>query len=167
MTYVIALVTSVLVLLLDMVSKIQVMNNFELYETRVFIEGLLNFSYIQNPGAAWGAFAGSTAFLIIVTALVMILCIYFLVRSFKKDPLFFWAISLVLSGGVGNLLDRIFRDGFVVDFLQFGFWTSFPVFNIADCAVVIGAGLLILYYILDLIKEFKIKKSAKLEENNE
>ena len=59
------------------------------------------------------------------------------------------------------MYDRIFRNGNVIDFLHFDFWPTFPIFNIADCAIVIGAGLLILYFILDTVKEFKIKRDNK------
>ena len=68
------------------------------------------------------------------------------------------------------MIDRIFRDGNVVDFLHFAFMPEFPVFNIADCAIVIGAGLLLLYYVLGTIKETRIKRAAdnqKAEENAE
>ena len=83
-----------------------------------------------------------------------------------KNKLMFWAISLVLSGGIGNLIDRIFRNGKVIDFLHFAFFKEFPVFNIADCAIVIGAILLVLYFILDMISDAKAKKKAALDEMN-
>ena len=67
-----------------------------------------------------------------------------------------WAGSLIISGGIGNMIDRIFRDGNVIDFLEVKF-IDFPIFNIADCGVCIGAGLLILYFIIDMIKENKEK----------
>ena len=68
--------------------------------------------------------------------------------------LFLWAGSLILSGGIGNLIDRIFRDGKVIDFLHATF-INFPIFNVADCAVVIGAGLLIFYFVLDMKNDAK------------
>ena len=64
------------------------------------------------------------------------------------------------------MIDRLFRRGLVVDFLQFDFWQDFPVFNIADCAIVIGCGLLILHFILDWIKEIKEKKVSTDANNN-
>ena len=80
----------------------------------------------------------------------------------------FWAIVLVLSGGVGNMIDRIFRDGNVIDFLHFEFWPTFPVFNVADCAIVVGAGLLILYFFKGIVDEEKKKRStATVKEHNE
>ena len=98
----------------------------------------------------------------------MIISIYALIKYGLKNKLLFWAITLVLFGGIGNMIDRIFRGGFVVDFLHFEFWPQFPVFNIADCSIVVGAGLLILYYIIDMNKECKsCKIDIEREVNNE
>ena len=72
-------------------------------------------------------------------------------------------LSLVVSGGIGNLIDRIFRNGKVIDFLHFEFWPSFPVFNVADCAIVVGVGLLILYFVIDTVNEYKSKKLGQKE----
>ena len=65
----------------------------------------------------------------------------------------------MISGGIGNLIDRVFRDGKVIDFLHFEFYPTFPVFNVADIAVVTGAGLLILYFVLDTIKDSRKAKT--------
>ena len=62
---------------------------------------------------------------------------------------------MICAGGIGNMIDRIFRGGAVVDFLQLEFWPDFPVFNIADCAIVCGAALFVLYFLLDLFREIK------------
>ena len=88
----------------------------------------------------------------------MLVLITFLLKYGKRNKLLIWAVSLVISGGMGNLIDRIFRGGKVVDFLHFEFFPSFPIFNIADIAVVVGAGLLILYFIIDTVKESKNNK---------
>ena len=100
--------------------------------------------------------SGHTVILLTLTTLVMGFCIFFLCKYAKKSKLLFWAVCLVLAGGLGNMYDRIFREGNVVDFLHFEFWPDFPIFNVADCGVVIGAGLLILYFIIDTIKEYKL-----------
>ena len=65
------------------------------------------------------------------------------------------------------MLDRVFRQGNVVDFLHFEFFPSFPVFNIADCAIVVGAGLLILYFIIDAVQEEKQKRENKPSEQSD
>lgn len=157
-SYILAILSSLVVLVGDYISKEYVAANFELFETRPFINGLINLDYIHNQGAAWGIFSGNTVFLIIFTFVVMALCVFFLIKFANKSKLFFWAVSLVLSGGMGNMYDRIFRNGEVIDFLHFEFWPTFPIFNVADCAVVVGTGLLILYFVLDTVKEFKEKR---------
>ncbi len=158
-SYILAALCSVLVLVSDQISKYLVSTNFSLYQTKPFLNGLIDLVYIHNRGAAWGMMQGKTWFLIGITSLMLIVCAFVLIK-YGKNKLLFWSVSLVLSGGIGNMIDRIFRNGNVVDFLHFEFWPTFPVFNIADCAVVIGAGLLILYFIIDMVKEKKNNENS-------
>ena len=160
MSFVLAGVVAALFLAADQFTKYIVMSNMELYQTIDFIDGFMNFTYIHNNGGAWGMLGGYTWLLIVVTAVIMVGLIVALVKIGKNDILFFWSGCLILSGGIGNMIDRIFRDGNVVDFLHVQF-IDFPVFNVADCAVVIGSGLLILYFILDTVKEYKKEKTVK------
>lgn len=102
--------------------------------------------------------SGKTWLLILLTLLIMAGVIVWMIKKKIKNKLVFTAVCFILAGGLGNMADRIFRGGSVVDFIQFAFWKDFPVFNIADCGVCIGAGLLILYLILDLIKEYRKKE---------
>lgn len=154
---------------IDQFTKHYIVSNYVLGETHNFIDGLLNVVFVENRGAAWGVFQGRTWLLLAITLIVMAICIVILVKFGFKQKLLLWSMCLVLSGGLGNMIDRVFRQGVVIDFLQFDFWQSFPVFNIADCAIVIGAGMLALYFLIDTVKDFKQKKSVKSEEqqNNE
>lgn len=163
MLYVIAFSLGALVIGLDQLTKYIIMQNFQLHEGCKFINGLIAIYRTENDGAAWGIFGGKTWLLLTITIVVMTVCIFLLIKTFKGSRLMLFAITLVISGGIGNLYDRIFRDGNVVDFLQFEFWKDFPVFNVADCAISVGAGLLILYLLIDTVKEYKIKKEAKPE----
>lgn len=158
MSFVLAGVVAALFLVADQLTKYIVMTNMELYQKVDFIDGFMNFTYIHNNGGAWGMLGGYTWLLVAVTALIMVGLIVALIKIGRNSRLFFWAGCLILSGGIGNMIDRIFRDGNVVDFLRVEF-IDFPIFNIADCAVVIGAGLLILYFIVDTVKESKQKKA--------
>lgn len=153
---VLAIVCGILWLGIDQFTKYVVTQNFTLGERKEFLNGFLDFVYIHNRGAAWGIFTNKTWFLVVLTAVVMAICIVVLIK-FANNKLLFWAITLVISGGIGNMLDRILRNGNVVDFLHFEFWPTFPVFNIADCAIVLGAGLLILYFVIDTAKDLKNK----------
>lgn len=160
-SYIYALVVGLFVIGLDQFTKYLIINNLEMYGHLDFIKSLIDITYVTNNGGAWNFLGGSTLVLIIITSVVMGLCLVVLIRLGKKSKLLFWALTLVISGGLGNLIDRVFRGGNVVDFLQFAFWKDFPVFNVADCAVVIGAGMLILYFVLDIINDAKIKKQMK------
>lgn len=159
-TYVLALVCGLLILSLDQLTKYIVSSTFSLGETKEFLNGFIEFCFVENPGSAWGMLAGKTYLLIGFTAIAMAACIFYYIKYGNKNRLLLWAISLVVSGGIGNMIDRVFRGGKVIDFLHFEFFPTFPVFNIADCAVVIGSGLFILYVVLDMIKESKSKKES-------
>lgn len=157
-SYALALLGGVLLLCADQLTKYYVSVNFALGESREFLSGFIDLVYIHNRGGAWGMLYGKTYILLPLTLAIMIICIVFYIKYGKKSRLLLWAISLVMSGGIGNMIDRVFRGGNVVDFLHFEFFPSFPVFNVADCAIVVGAGLLILYFILDAVKEERLKK---------
>lgn len=152
-SYVLAVVCAVLFLAADQITKYFISTNFALGESAEFLNGFIDLVYIHNRGGAWGILQGKTWLLVAITFVMLVVCIWFLIKAGRKNKLFFWAIMLVLSGGIGNMIDRIFRNGNVVDFLHFEFWPTFPIFNVADCAVVIGAGLLLLYFIIDTFKE--------------
>lgn len=164
MSAILAIICSVLVVVIDQVSKYLVITQMEPNQIiENVIPGIINFNRIPpNSGAAFGIFQGQTWFLITITCLIMVVCVCMLVRKTFDSKMMFWALCLVLSGGVGNLIDRVFRGGNVVDFLEFAFF-DFPVFNIADCAVCIGAGLIVFYFVLDLIKDTKMKKQLSTE----
>lgn len=164
MIYIIALCLGGAVIGVDQLTKYLIMKNFALGEGCDFIKGVIDIQYIHNRGAAWGIFSGKTWLLLIMTALVMIICVFLLVKTFKGSRLILFAMALVISGGMGNMYDRVFRDGNVVDFLHFEFWLDFPVFNVADCAICVGAGLMILYLVLETAKEFKTKKETVSKE---
>ncbi len=164
-SYILAIVCGILLLGIDQLTKFYIISNFTLGEGHGFVSGLLNIVYIHNRGGAWGVMSGYKWALIILTSVIMAVCVIILRRLWKKDPLMFWALSLVVSGGVGNLIDRIFRGGNVIDFLQFDFWQQFPIFNIADCAIVVGAGLIFLHYVIEMVNDFKGKAKGLKRDN--
>lgn len=159
-TYILAAITGVLVLLADQFTKVYIQNNFEMAKSYEFLPGFIDITYIHNDGGAWGMLGGYTWLLLSVTIVVMLVCIALLLKYGARDKLMFWSITLVLSGGIGNMIDRVFRDGNVIDFLHFEFWPTFPVFNVADCAIVVGSGLLVLYFFKGIIEEEKQKRST-------
>ena len=160
MSYILAIVVGVLMLAADQYTKYLAIIYVPMIgtETVEFIPGVIGFWRTHNGGAAWSFLEGHTWLLLSVTIIIMLICVSMLLKYGLKDKLLFWALTLVLSGGIGNLIDRIFRDGEVVDFIYLQFM-NFPLFNVADCTIVIGAGLMILYFILDMLKEAKKRKA--------
>lgn len=172
-SYILAIVTGFIILVVDQITKYFISNNFVIGKSYDFLPGLLDITYINNDGGAWGMLGGYTWLLLSVTMVVMLVCIALLLKFGLKDKLIFWAMILVLSGGIGNMIDRLFRGGNVIDFLHFEFWPAFPVFNVADCAIVVGAGLLMLYFFKGIIDDEKQKRrmiaetlSRQKEDNN-
>ncbi len=171
-SYILALLTGALLFGADRYTKILTVAanpSGPTGESKQIIKGLIDFTYVRNGGAAWGMMSGKTWLLISVTGVVMLACIALLLKYGSKHKLLFWAISIVLFGGLGNMYDRIFYGGEVVDFIHFTFMPKFPVFNIADCGVVIGAALLILYFVIDMIRESRSKSRLSMAalENDE
>lgn len=152
---ILALVTGALVLVADQLTKNYITANFTLGQTYPAVEGVFDLTYIHNKGGAWGMMNSHPWLLLALAAMITIICIMLLVKYRSQSKLMFWALTLVLSGGLGNIIDRIFRAHHsVVDFIDLSF-IEFPVFNIADCAVCIGAGLLVLFFLIDIVKTGK------------
>lgn len=167
-SYILAVFFGVVVLGVDQLTKYFVVTNYEsIGDTGNFLNGFISFRYVTNTGGAWGVFADYTWLILSLSAILMIVCFALLIKLGRNNKFIFWAVTFIIFGGLGNMIDRIFRDGKVVDFIQFDFWQSFPVFNIADCAIVLGSFLLIFYFIYDSIKDVKAKRVAIERKNNE
>ena len=124
----------------------------------------LNLTYVENTGAAFSILEGKQIFLIIITSVVIVGMIFMLLTKRVKSKPVIWSIALIIAGGIGNLIDRIF-NGFVVDFVDVRI-IRFAVFNFADICAVVGAALLILFIVIDEIKAAASRKKAdKTEEN--
>jgi signal peptidase II len=149
----------------DQLTKYYISTNYSLYQPSDFIKGLVNIVYIHNPGAAWGIFSGKTWLLVCFTLIAIVFCGFCFVKYGKNNKLLLLGLVLVVSGGIGNLIDRVFRGGKVIDFLHFEFWPDFPVFNVADCSIVIGVGILLLYFVIDTVNDIKMKRAQKGNEN--
>ena len=102
---------------------------------------VLNLTYLENQGAAFSSFSGMRWFLIAVTVLLMVICAVLMVKCRKRSKMIPICSALIIAGGVGNLIDRLFRGGKVVDYLDVRLF-HFAVFNFADCCVVVGVFLL-------------------------
>jgi len=135
-------------LLLDQVTKQLVVDRFFLGESIDVLKGFFSFTYVRNKGAAFGFLHSAPEkfrepFFLAVPVIAIFVLGYLYYHSKKEEKLSRWALALILSGALGNLIDRI-RFGYVVDFLDFYYepWGHWPAFNIADSAIVCGVGLL-------------------------
>ena len=102
------------------------------------IKGVFHLTYVENTGAAFGTLQGSTWFLVLTSVLVSAAVAYLILKIKPENRYVKLSLALILGGALGNLVDRVLL-GYVVDFLDFRIW---PVFNIADSCVVVGAILL-------------------------
>ena len=124
---------------LDLITKTYLRTNF-LYVSIPVIKNIFHITVIENTGAAFGILQGRTNFLIYIGLIFLLLFFVILKKENKKGLLFLISCGLILGGALSNLEDRIFL-GYVVDYLDFRVW---PVFNLSDTCITIGAGLLML-----------------------
>lgn len=119
---------------------------------------ILGLRYCENTGAAFSSFSGARWFLVILVSVMLIVLLIFTVRYKHKRPLFLISSVMIMSGGVGNLIDRV-RLGYVIDYLDVKLF-DFAVFNFADICVVMGAVMLLIFL-------FFIEPKIVAEENSE
>ncbi|AOY77381.1 signal peptidase II [Clostridium formicaceticum] len=136
-------IISFVVFLLDQISKILVLKYLKDVGEIPIINNVLHFTYVENRGAAFGVLQGQRWFFILITILIIgFIIVYFRKNKHYPKPMML-GLSLIVGGALGNLVDRVLYN-FVVDFIDFRIW---PVFNIADSAIVIGQ-ILVIYVIL-------------------
>ena len=141
------IIIGILVLIADIASKLWALEILRYKETIPILSNALHLTYVENTGIAFGMFGGGRVFFIVITFIVIFIMTYFL----AKTPPYLRTVwqksgyALITGGAIGNLIDRALR-GFVVDFIDFRL-IGFPVFNIADTAICIGAALLLIHYL--------------------
>ncbi|MBR2951480.1 MAG: signal peptidase II [Clostridia bacterium] len=161
---IVAALTLVLAIILDVVTKKIVVDNMALYEEIPVIKGVFHWKYIQNRGAAFGMLADNReVFLVISSVAIVVMAIYLL---FTRTDRLWWmiGIGMLVGGGIGNMIDRI-ALGYVVDFIYVAL-IDFAVFNVADCFVCVGVALLMYLSVLDLVREYKEGKTKKALEGD-
>lgn len=144
-------------IILDQITKILSVKYLTKIETKPLIKDVLHLTYVENDGAAFGMLDNARWVFLSVSTVTIIVMAFLLFSGYvSKNKLYTVSLSMLVSGGIGNMIDR-FAYGYVVDFIDFRL-INFAVFNVADSIVCIGAGLLILALILDIIKEQKNSK---------
>ena len=155
--YLIYLFIVVSLVSLDQYTKSIILNYFELYESKTIIDGFFSLTYVQNFGAGFSIMQNARTTFLIITPICLVGFTYLFIKS--NDKLSKTALLLMISGTIGNFIDRIVRV-YVVDFLDFIIFDwDFPIFNVADIFLTIGVCL----YIIALIKE---EKDAKIKLNS-
>lgn len=159
---IISVVLIIAAVALDQISKYFVVANMALHESIDIIPGIFRFTYIQNKGAAFGSLDNARWLFMILSTVAIVAILTYLFWKKPQDKLLLSSIILITGGGIGNMIDRVVL-GYVIDFLDF---CAFPqiwkwVFNIADSFVCVGAGLLMLWLILDTVKASKKEAAAK------
>ena len=147
-----------LIVLFDQLSKFFVDLYLKGKEVTVVIPRVISFQYHENRGAAWGILSEQRWVFMLISTVAIIAILSFLIWTRKEKASFLVRLSLAFfaGGGIGNMIDRV-RLSYVIDFLKFEF-IDFPIFNVADSFITVGAALMIVYLIRETIQEHRRKK---------
>ena len=153
----------ILLVAADQATKLVMLSWLKPQGTVELVPGFIRFRFVENEGAAFSMLKNARWFFIIVTAVCVVLCMVALFSKKAKfkypsfnSPFLKAAIILICSGGIGNMIDRLFR-GKVIDFIEPTF-VNFAVFNFADILVTCGAAIIIIYLIADIAFDFGKKR---------
>ena len=153
------LVLTIILTAIDQISKYFALTLLKPVGNITFIEGFMDFTFVENRGAAFGILNGRVWLLLVIAAVICIVIIAAMLKmpNTKEYKWLKWSLMLILAGAIGNVADRLFR-GYVVDFFEFTF-IKWPVFNMADIYVVIGT-IVMAVLVLFVIKDDKEEKDA-------
>ncbi len=145
--------------IIDYITKLLVMKNMVIGQSIPLIKDVLHLTYTTNDGAAFGWFDDARWLFMTASGIMIVGFAVLLVLWDDRDPLFYISGSLLVGGGIGNMIDRIFYGEVVdfIDFCAFDFWVY--IFNGADSFVCVGVGLLLIYYIRAEVRAAKAKKA--------
>lgn len=158
------IIISAVLIAADQAAKLLVVKNISPYDTVGVIDGVVEFINVKNTGAAFSILNNATWLLAIVSAIFCIGIIVYVLKRKPKSKLYLTGIFMMFAGAFGNGIDRIFR-GYVIDFIKVMF-IDFPVFNIADILIVLGA-LLCIVYIGFLNREEEYGKRTDCKSGND
>lgn len=148
---------SALAVILDQISKYIVDALIPIHDSIVVIPDFFSLTHVRNTGAAFGIFAGQRWVFMIFTVAIILVAVYFLQKGKIKNPWGIVSLALVIGGGIGNMIDRLFL-GEVIDFFAFNFWGyQFAVFNVADIFVCCGTFMLAFY--IFFTHDFDVKRT--------
>lgn len=158
MFYGILAVFAVLIVILDQITKYLTVVHIPLGTAIPAIPGLFQLTYVRNTGMAFSMLQGGRWFFFVMTLIALAVMVVAVKKKWVNHPTGLWALAAIAGGAVGNLIDRV-RLGYVIDMIEVTFM-RFAVFNVADCFVVCGAILLVIY-------AFFFDKPAKKETSDD
>ena len=134
-----------IIAILDQAAKFFAAGLLQSVKTVPLWENVFHLTYVENSGAGWGIFSDHTWLLTAVTALIIVAAVTYMVVKRPKNRVFLTGFTFLIGGAVGNFIDRV-RLGYVIDFFDFTL-IDFPVFNVADCFITVGAIIFAVYVI--------------------
>ena len=161
MLQVITIFSIAVLVVIDQLIKLLVLEYLQPIGSLPLIDGILQLRYAENTGAAFGSFSEHTIALSVFTFVAILVGIIFLMSKKLKFGVEYMCVALIIAGGAGNLIDRVFR-GFVVDYIE-PLFIDFAVFNFADILVTCSAIVLVIWTIYDIYREHKAEKEPKNE----
>ncbi len=159
MLQVITLIIIAVLVAIDQIIKLLVIEHLEPIGSLPIIDGFIQLKYAENTGAAFGSFSGKTSLLSVFTFAIIIVGVVYLLTQKRKLDFEYVCITLIISGGIGNLIDRVFR-GFVVDYIE-PLFIKFAIFNFADILVTCSCVALVIWMLYDIYKDGKREKRKK------
>ena len=156
-TRILSFAAVILLLVTDQLIKYAVDLNLKGKPAVVVIKNILQFNYLENDGAMLGMMGGKTALMTVLAVICVIVMIAVVFTGIIKDRVDYWCVLLMISGGLGNIVDRIFR-GYVIDYIEVLF-IDFYIFNFADCLITVAAFVLIFYQIYLIFRDSKKRQS--------
>ena len=156
---IVPIILAVILFIIDQATKYIALTKLKPLGSVTFIDGFMDFTFVENRGAAFGILNGRVWLLLVIAAVICIVIIAAMLKmpNTKEYKWLKWSLMLILAGAIGNVADRLFR-GYVVGFFEFTF-IKWPVFNMADIYVVIGT-IVMAVLVLFVIKDDKEEKDA-------
>ena len=148
----------------DQLTKWLTIVHLDEWESFPLWQDVLHFTYVKNTGMAFGMLKDHRWVFMVFSAIAIVGLAIYLFRFRPESRWMQIAMAFIIGGGIGNMIDRIIL-GYVIDFIDFTL-INFAVFNVADSFVCIGAGMMIVYLLIDLVREIKLEKAKKAEEQN-
>lgn len=167
--FIVSLIIITILTFVDQIIKLIVVNKIAIGEVVKVIRfgkyDIFSLTHITNNGAAWNVMSGKTWFLVGLPTIVIAVAIFYMFKKRKDKKMQMISISMIIAGGLGNLIDRI-RVGEVVDYILFE-PVNFPIFNFADICIVIGAILFAIYVLFIEESKSRVNEFAEVEKIKE